>query len=71
MQLELSFFQYTHDSYNDNAQTIDTWSILADTNLKLGVTNAMDLQFIFTPYTDERTDPDVGSSFTSDSGSSR
>ncbi|MFG0257641.1 MAG: transporter [Phycisphaerales bacterium JB043] len=46
VQVELSFFDY---SRNGRAETFT----LAPTNLKLGLTSDMDLQFVFEPYVDE------------------
>src|SRR5262245_33287645 len=50
LQIESSFFDYTTDDDNGD---FDGWSVLP-MNVKLGVTNNMDLQFVFEPYLREK-----------------
>jgi len=46
LQIESSFFDYTTDDDNGD---FDGWSVLP-MNVKLGLMNNMDLQFVFAPY---------------------
>ena len=55
LQIETSFVAYTHDDGNN--ETLDSWTFF-DTNVKVGVLNDVDVQFVFSAYTEERTDPD-------------
>ena len=57
VQLETSFFEYVHDSINDDAATSDSLS-LAFSTLKLGLTHDMDLQFVFAPFVRAETRAD-------------
>ncbi len=54
LQVELSFFDYTHNEADGDK--VDSWSIF-DTNVKVGVLNDVDLQFIITAYTEEKSNP--------------
>lgn len=54
VQIELSFFDYTRSDHSGDVS--DAW-ILLDTNVKLGLLNNVDLQFVFSTYTKE-TDVD-------------
>ncbi|MGB7159037.1 MAG: transporter [Tepidisphaeraceae bacterium] len=58
LQIETSFVDYTRD--NDGGGDFDSLSILP-TNVKLGLTNNMDVQFVFEPWISENFDPDDGS----------
>lgn len=58
VQLELGFFQYTHDSRNSSADTTSTLELLGPSNLRVGVLNNAEFQIIFTPYVREETTPD-------------
>lgn len=49
-QVELSFFDYAHD--DEDGERTEAWTV-ADTNLKLGLTNNMDIQFVFGAYGEE------------------
>jgi len=49
-QIEMSFFDYTHD--DERGRRTETWAF-ADTNLKVGLTNQMDIQFVFTAFGQE------------------
>jgi hypothetical protein len=49
-QLEMSFVDYSRDK--ERGQRTEAWTI-ADTNLKLGLTHNMDLQFVFAAYSEE------------------
>ncbi len=60
IQLELSFFEYAYDSHNDDANAVETWTIGADTNVKFGLLHNMDIQFITSLYSEERSEPDAG-----------
>src|SRR2546429_9195160 len=46
-QLEMSLVEYTRD--RSHGQTFEQFNV-APTNLKLGVLNNLDLQFVFEPY---------------------
>ncbi len=59
VQLEMSFFEYFHDSDNTGAETTDTL-LLAFSNVKLGLLNNTDLQIVFAPYVRDETRPDAG-----------
>ena len=52
LQVEVSFFQYGYD--DQGPQRVNAWTIM-DTNVKLGITNNMDLQFVFGAYGREET----------------
>jgi len=52
-QAELSFFDYTHN--HDAGVETDTWTFL-DANLKVGLDNDTDVQFVFSAYTQESAD---------------
>jgi len=58
VQVEASFFDYTRSDGGD----FEAWSVLP-TNLKLGLTNNMDLQFVFEPYVSEEFEDDEASGF--------
>lgn len=55
-QLEMSFFDYTYDHRNPVADDTrsEAWS-MAPWNLKVGLLNNVDLQWVFSPYIIERT----------------
>jgi len=59
VQVEASFFDYSKD--NDGGD-FEAWSVLP-TNVKLGLTNNMDLQFVFEPYVREELDDDAVDGF--------
>ncbi len=59
VQLEISFFEYFHDSDNTSAEKTDTL-LLAFTNVKVGLLNNTDLQIVFAPYVRNETRPDAG-----------
>jgi hypothetical protein len=59
VQLEISFFEYFHDSDNTSAETTDVL-LLAFTNVKVGLLNNTDLQIVFAPYVRNETRPDAG-----------
>ncbi len=59
VQLEMSFFEYFHDSHNTSAETTDTL-LLAFSNIKVGLLNNIDLQVVFAPYVRDETRPDAG-----------
>jgi len=59
VQLEISFFEYFHDSDNTSAEKTDSL-LLAFSNVKIGLLNNTDLQIIFTPYVRDETRPDTG-----------
>ncbi|HEV2295125.1 MAG TPA: transporter [Tepidisphaeraceae bacterium] len=54
VQVESSFFEYTRDNADGNGGggDSDAWSVLP-TNIKIGLTNNMDLQLAFQPYVRE------------------
>jgi hypothetical protein len=54
-QFELSFVEYTHNDDNDVAT--DSFSIVP-TNVKVGLLNNVDIQFVFTPHAREETKAD-------------
>ncbi|MEX2217027.1 MAG: transporter [Phycisphaeraceae bacterium] len=54
VQVELSFFDYARD--RENGDRLDAWTAL-DTNVKLGLTNDIDIQFVFAAYSHVRTTP--------------
>jgi hypothetical protein len=49
-QIEMSVVDYTHDE--SDGERVEVWGF-ADTNLKMGLTHNMDLQFVFTAYGEE------------------
>jgi len=53
-QIESSFFQYTHNDVG-GVET-DTFEVLPS-NFKVGLTNDIDLQLVWTPYVDVERDP--------------
>ena len=57
-QIEASFFEYTHDSVNDEATTADSLTV-AFTNIKIGLLNNTDLQIVFAPYVRQESRPDA------------
>ncbi len=59
VQLEISFFEYLHDSDNTSAETTDSL-LLAFSNVKVGLLNNVDLQIVFAPYVRDETRPDAG-----------
>jgi len=50
VQVELSFADYTHDDEDGTHTDATAW---LDTNIKFGITHAMDLQLIFAAYSEE------------------
>ena len=54
VQVELSFLAYTHD--DESSEHVDAWTVF-DTNLKLGLLNNVDVQFVFGTYSEEEVDP--------------
>ncbi len=52
-QLEMSLVDFARDDSGDT--TTDTWSVLSS-NLKIGLTNQIDVQFVFTPYQIEQAE---------------
>ncbi len=62
LQIESSFFEYARDRRTTDAQHTSTWEY-APTNLRLGLDNRAEVDFIFTPYVDEKdTDRNTGTS---------
>ncbi len=59
VQLEISFFEYFHDSDNTSAEKTDSL-LLAFSNVKVGLLNNVDLQIVFAPYVRNETRPDAG-----------
>src|SRR5688572_19073670 len=57
VQFELSFFDYAHN--DDDGVRTETLSVLPS-NVKIGLLNNVDVQFVFTPYVREETDGDGG-----------
>lgn len=60
-QLEMDFVTFTHDD-TDGVRT-ETWNV-APVNLKVGLLNNVDLQFIYDDYIHERTRDRVGTTTT-------
>ena len=56
IQVETSILDYTNDKHNleGSQEEIEAIGIM-DTNLKFGLTNNADIQWVFTPYTYEKT----------------
>ena len=52
VQVESSFAEYTRDDDDDGGSDFDAWSVLP-TNVKIGLTNNIDLQLAFEPYVRE------------------
>lgn len=50
LQVELSFFSYTED--REDGDVLESWSVF-DTNVKVGVLNNVDVQFVFAAFTEE------------------
>jgi len=63
MQIEMSFIDITHD--DEDGVKVDAWTVF-DTNVKIGLLNNVDIQFVFGAYNKEQTDPDGLSSETLD-----
>ncbi len=63
IQIEASFFEYIHESHNADDVTLDRWTVLGS-NIKFGLLNNVDLQFVFDAYADEESNPDGGPSTT-------
>ena len=59
VQLEISFFEYLHDSDNSSNEKTDSL-LLAFSNVKVGLLNNTDLQIVFAPYVRNETRPDAG-----------
>ena len=59
VQLEISFFEYFHDSDNTSAEKTDLL-LLAFTNVKVGLLDNTDLQIVFAPYVRNETRSDTG-----------
>ena len=59
VQLEISFFEYLHDSDNTSNEKTDSL-LLAFSNVKVGLLNNTDLQIVFAPYVRNETRPDAG-----------
>jgi hypothetical protein len=59
VQVEASFVDYTKDN---DSRDFEAWSVLP-TNVKLGLTNNMDVQFVFEPYVREELDDDAVDGF--------
>lgn len=66
IQIETGFFQYTKDSHRLTPDSVETWAILSETTLRLGLLTDLELQIIFTPYISQETTPDGGPKFTDD-----
>ncbi|MCH8258667.1 MAG: transporter [Planctomycetes bacterium] len=54
VQVELSFLDYRRDDRNSDNTEFEAWTVGA-TNIKFGLLNNVDLQFVFDAYTDEDT----------------
>ena len=67
VQLEISFFEYFHDSDNTSAEKTDSL-LLAFTNVKVGLLNNVDLQIVFAPYVRHETRPDAAGAATVSEG---
>ncbi len=65
VQLEISFFEYLHDSDNTSAEKTNSL-LLAFTNVKVGLLNNVDLQIVFAPYVRDETRPDAGTATVSE-----
>ena len=55
VQVEMSFIDYTHD--DEDGEEVDAWAF-ADTNIKVGLLNNVDMQIVFAAYGDERVKVD-------------
>lgn len=55
IQVELSFLDYRYDDRNSNNTEFEVWTFGA-TNIKFGLFDNVDLQFVFDAYTEEDTD---------------
>lgn len=56
IQVETSILDYTNDQHNSEGSQEEIEAVgIMDTNLKLGLTNNSDIQWVFTPYTYEKT----------------
>lgn len=60
IQLETSFVDYTRDDRTGANEETETWTFAA-TNLKLGLTHNIDLQFIFDAWTNTNSFDETGS----------
>jgi hypothetical protein len=60
VQVESAFVEYTQD--DDNGGDFEAWSVLP-TNVKIGLTNNMDLQLAFEPYVREEFENDATDGF--------
>jgi hypothetical protein len=59
VQLEASFVDYTFDDRTGAREETETW-VFGATNLKLGLTNNIDLQFVFDAWTNTNTFDETG-----------
>jgi hypothetical protein len=65
--VEVGILEYTRDRYNNQATRLDSFA-LADTNIRLGVTNTVEVDCAFTSYTYRRTKDKVTGAHTKQSG---
>ncbi len=56
-QLEVSFFDYTRDDWNDDDTKVETW-MFGSSTIKLGLLHNTDLQVVLDPYVDHKVEPD-------------
>ena len=59
VQIETTLLQYGRDEHNDDGTSVQSFLVLA-TNLKLGLTDRIDLQLVFEPFAYQDTEPDGG-----------
>ena len=60
VQLETAFFSYEYDSTRLTPDTVETWSVGQETNLRLGLLDDTERHVIFDLYTSQETRPDAG-----------
>ncbi|MCX5662558.1 MAG: transporter [Planctomycetota bacterium] len=65
IQVEASFVEYARDTRTPDRSQSESLDVLP-TNLKLGLLNNVDLQFVLTPYTHERTHDAAGAAETAE-----
>ena len=67
VQIELSFVDYRRDDRNSDRTKVEAWTFGA-TNIKIGLLNNVDIQFVFDAYVDEETDDEAAGTSSSAQG---
>lgn len=67
VQIELSFVDYRRDDRNSDSTKVEAWTFGA-TNIKIGLLNNVDIQFVFDAYVNEDTDDEAAGTSSSAQG---